>query len=89
MNAQDVLIVGQNALWVTLKISLPLMMVALVIGLVVSLIQALTQIQEMTLSFIPKIIGLFLMLILLFPFIGRTINAFTTDIFDRIVGLGT
>lgn len=88
MTPQDVLDLGQYALWTILKISIPLMLTALVVGLIISLFQALTQIQEMTLSFIPKIICLFIALIFLFPYIGQTLNSFTLNMFDRIVGIG-
>ena len=60
MTEAEVLDVAREAIWVTLSISLPLLMVALVTGLIVSLFQALTQIQEMTLAFVPKIIFVFL-----------------------------
>lgn len=87
MTPQEVLMIGQGALWIIIKVSLPLMMTALVVGLIVSLFQALTQIQEMTLAFIPKIILLFLVMIMLFPYIGETFSEFSFSLFDRIVGL--
>ena len=87
MSSGEVLQLGQEALWVILKIGLPLMVTALVIGLVISLIQALTQIQEMTLSFVPKIVGMFVVMLLLFPFFGIVMQGFTLLIFDKIVGV--
>lgn len=83
----EVLQISQGALWTILKIALPLLLTALVVGLVISFIQALTQIQEMTLSFIPKIIALFIMMVFLFPYFGSTLNTFTLEIFDKIVGV--
>ena len=56
MTPGEVLQIGQEALWIILKIGVPMMLAALIIGLLVSFVQALTQIQEMTLSFVPKII---------------------------------
>ncbi len=83
----EVLQIGQEALWVILKIGVPMMLVALGIGLFVSFIQALTQIQEMTLSFVPKIIGIFALMVLLLPYFGSVMNSFTLQIFDKIVGV--
>ena len=70
MEVNDVLTVSRDAMWVTLKIAGPMMIVGLVIGLVVSLFQALTQIQEMTLAFVPKILGIFAVFLLMLPFMG-------------------
>lgn len=88
MTPADVIDLGQQTMIVILKIGGPLMVVSLIVGLGVSLLQALTQIQEMTLSFIPKIIATFVVLWLAMPFIGRTLDSYARDIFDRIVGLG-
>ena len=70
MTPADVLEVAQEALYVMLKVGGPIMGVALIIGLSISFVQALTQIQEMTLSFIPKIIFTLGMAFLLLPFIS-------------------
>jgi flagellar biosynthesis protein FliQ len=86
MNLTDVLEIGREALWVTLKVSAPLMLVSLAVGLVVSLFQALTQIQEMTLAFVPKIITVFACMILLLPFMATTLKDFTISLFARIAG---
>lgn len=88
MSPTDVLDVSQDAVFVLLKVGAPLMLAALITGLIISFFQALTQIQEMTLSFIPKMLVTFGGLILLMPFFGRTLNAFSQEIFDRIIGLG-
>jgi flagellar biosynthetic protein FliQ len=58
------------------------------VGLSVSLIQALTQVQEMTLAFVPKILVIFTSLIVLLPFMLRTLTTFSERLFDRIVALG-
>lgn len=87
MTPGEVLQIGQEALWIILKIGVPMMLVALGIGLVVSFIQALTQIQEMTLSFVPKIIGMFIVMVILLPYFGSVLNTFTLQIFDKIVGV--
>jgi len=67
-----------------LKIGAPTMMVALVVGLVISLFQALTQIQEMTLTFVPKIVAIVAALLLFMPFMLSSLTGFTQGLFDRI-----
>lgn len=88
MDVAGVLDVSREAVIVTLKIGLPVMLVALVVGLVVSLFQALTQIQEMTLSFIPKMIAIFLSLLLLMPFMLSTLTTFTQGLAERMIHTG-
>ena len=88
MNATDVLEVSREAIWVMLKISAPLMLVALVVGLVISLIQALTQIQEQTLTFVPKILVLFAVFVLTIPFMSTTLIEFTRELMAKAVGIG-
>lgn len=87
MNGADVIDVAQDAIWVIIKVAGPVMFVALIVGLVISLFQALTQIQEMTLTFVPKIIAIFVSLLLFFPFMGDTLEAFMQRIAERIIGL--
>lgn len=89
MSPTDVLDLAQESVFVMLKIATPMMIAALVTGLAISFFQALTQIQEMTLAFIPKIFATFATMLFLFPFIGRTMSAFSKELFDRIVGLGS
>jgi|JI10StandDraft_1071094.scaffolds.fasta_scaffold245925_3 flagellar biosynthetic protein FliQ len=86
MDSLAVIDVSKEAIMVLLKVSLPLLLVALIVGLAISLFQALTQIQEPTLSFVPKIIAMFLMLLLMLNFIGSTIGGFADDVMSRIVG---
>lgn len=88
MDVTQVLDVSRDAVIVILKIGVPIMLVALIVGLVVSLFQALTQIQEMTLSFIPKMIAIFLSLLLLMPFMLSTLTTFTHGIAERIIHTG-
>ncbi len=80
--------IATQAVIVLLKVAAPLMLVSLVVGLIVSLFQALTQIQEMTLAFVPKILVIFLMLIVFLPFMLSTLITFTESLYDRIVVLG-
>lgn len=84
MTAPEVLDIGRGAILVLLKVGAPLMFIALAVGLVVALFQALTQIQEMTLTFVPKIIVIFVSLLLLLPFMISTLITFTQQLFGRI-----
>jgi flagellar biosynthetic protein FliQ len=88
MNATDVLEISRDAIWVMLKISAPLMIVALVVGLAISLVQALTQIQEQTLTFVPKILLLFVVFVLTIPFMSTTLVEFTRELMAKAVGIG-
>lgn len=88
MNSADVLEVGREAVIVMLKVGSPVLLIALCVGLIVSLFQALTQMQEMTLTFVPKVITIFLSLLLFLPFMLSTLTTFTRGLMDRIVGLG-
>jgi len=87
MESADVLSIGREAIWVLIKISAPCMLMALTVGLIVSLFQALTQIQEQTLSFVPKMLAVFLSLILFGPYMIGTLRTFTEHISARIIGL--
>jgi flagellar biosynthesis protein FliQ len=84
LTTTDVIEISRDALWMTLKIGAPMLLVALVLGLVVSLFQALTQIQEATLSFIPKIVGVFAIMLLTMPFMIESLKVFTYELFHRI-----
>ena len=88
MTPTDVLQVAREAVVVMLIVGAPLLIPALVIGLIIALVQALTQVQEMTLTFVPKIIVMFLVLILAMPFLLSTMVGFGESLMDRIVSLG-
>ena len=88
MNSADVLDIARDTIFVTLEVGGPILLIALVVGLVISLFQALTQIQEMTLSFVPKVLIICLSMLLFMPFMLSTMTAFTERLADRIVGLG-
>ena len=88
MNTTEVLEVSREAVIVMLKVSSPLLLLALAVGLIISLFQALTQMQEMTLTFVPKIVVMFLSLLLFTPFMLGVLVAFTQGLMDRIVALG-
>lgn len=88
MNEAAVLDVGREALWVILKAAGPIMLSGLGIGLLIALFQALTTIQEMTLTFVPKIIVIFGAIIFFMPWMMQTVIEFTRQLFDRMVALG-
>ncbi len=88
MNDVAILEVGADALWVVLKIAAPIMMAGLSVGLVIALFQALTNIQEITLTFVPKIIIIFMAVILFLPYMMTTLREFSLRLFDRMVALG-
>jgi flagellar biosynthetic protein FliQ len=87
MSTQNVLDVLQDAFLVLIRVGGPVLITALVIGLVISIIQATTQIQEQTLSFVPKLFAILLTLVLLGNFMLNTLVAFTDRIFSIISGL--
>ena len=88
MNEADVLEVGHEALFVVLKTAGPIMLSGLAIGLIIALFQALTTIQEMTLTFVPKIIVIFFAIIVFLPFMMTTVIEFARHLFDRMVAVG-
>ncbi len=88
MNGAEVIEISREGIIVLLKIGAPVMLIALIVGLSVSLLQALTQIQEMTLAFVPKIIVIFASLLLFLPFMMSTLTGFTHHVMDKIVALG-
>ena len=88
MTPLDFLDIARDGLVVMLKIGAPIMLIALIAGLTISLFQALTQIQEMTLAFVPKILVIFICLILFLPYMMTTMTGFTERLFDRIVVIG-
>jgi len=67
---------------------MPIMAVALISGLLIALFQALTSVQEMTLTFVPKIVLVFLVLLFVMPWMADKINLFTINLFDKIVAVG-
>ncbi len=88
VNTEQALDVLHEALLTTLAISAPIMLVGMAVGVIVSLIQAMTQIQETSLAFIPKILALFIALSLFLPFMLSELAKFTENIMDRIVSIG-
>ena len=84
MNEADALDIVQGAIWTIIVASGPAVAAAMLVGVVIALLQALTQIQEMTLTFVPKIIAIFVVISLSATFIGAQIFAFTERVYARI-----
>jgi len=76
--------IAKDAIEVTLLISLPILGVGMIVGLAVSIFQAVTQIQEMTLSFVPKIVAVMLALLFFFPWIMNKLTVFTENLIINI-----
>ena len=87
MSGAEVLDIGRSAIWLTLQLCAPIMLVGLVVGVVIGFLQALTQIQEATLVSAPKIIAVFLALLVFLPLMGALMSSFMTQIASRIAGL--
>ncbi len=84
MSPQLVVEIGREALMLTLMVSGPLLLFGLVVGLAISVFQAVTQIQEMTLTFIPKILAVALALLIFLPWMINMLTDFTHHMFDLI-----
>jgi flagellar biosynthesis protein FliQ len=88
MNGAEILDVARDGIFTFLKVGLPIMLVGLAVGFVVSLFQALTQIQEQTLVYVPKIVSTFLGLLLLMPFMSDALLSYMERIAQRIIAGG-
>jgi flagellar biosynthetic protein FliQ len=87
MTPETVMTMGRTAMEITLMVSAPLLLVALVIGLVVSIFQAATQINEATLSFIPKLVGVFIALVVAGPWMLSVMLDYMRQVFTGIPGM--
>src|SRR3569832_2126374 len=87
MSGAEVLDVGREALWLTIQMSAPMLIVGLVVGVAIGLLQALTQIQEATLVYAPKIVAIFVSLLVFLPLMGALMSAFMRNIAARIAGM--
>ncbi len=88
MNDVEAIELGRTAVFTMLKVAGPVMSMALVIGLAIALFQALTSIQEMTLTFVQKIVVIVLSVVVLLPYMLSTLSGFTLMLFDRIIAMG-
>jgi len=87
MNDQNVIDLGSRAIWVAIEVAAPVLVTSLVVGVIISIIQAATQINEQTLSFVPKILVVTAAMIVCGPWILHVMLDFTTDIFNGIPGV--
>lgn len=87
MTISDVNSVFQSAMLMAIKLSAPILLAAVVVGLIISIFQAATQIHEQSLSFVPKLIAIALILVLLGPWMMESMNDFTTYIFGIVQSL--
>lgn len=85
MSGPEVLDLARQAIYVLLIVSAPMMFVALAVGLAIALLQALTQVQEMTLVFVPKIIAIFLAMLVSLPFMAQALDGFTVMVTQKII----
>jgi flagellar biosynthetic protein FliQ len=88
MTGAEVLDVGRDAIWTLILVAAPMMLAGLVVGVIVALIQALTQIQEQTLVFVPKILAIFITMLIALPFMGAAMNGLMTRIAGLIIAGG-
>ena len=87
MSGSDVVDIARDAIWVLVQVSAPVMLVGLAVGVLVSLFQALTQIQEMTLTFIPKMLAVFASFVIFLPFMSSAMNGLMERVVARIVSI--
>jgi flagellar biosynthetic protein FliQ len=87
MSGAEVLDVGRDAIWLTIQLSLPVLLVGLAVGVAIGLLQALTQVQEQTLIYAPKIIAIFVSLLVFLPLMGALMSGFMRQIAARIAGM--
>jgi len=85
MTGAEVLDIAADGIWTLIIVSAPMMVVGLLVGVVIALFQALTQIQEQTLVFVPKIIAIFVTMLLTLPFLGATMGGYMTRVVDMII----
>ncbi len=89
MDQAQIMEIGAKAMWVTLQISLPVLGVSLVVGLLVSIFQAVTQLQEPTLTFIPKILAVVVVIVVAGPWMMNTMLGYTIELWSGISSIGT
>lgn len=87
MNETELIDMCRAAIMLTIQIGAPVMIIGLIVGVVIALVQALTQIQEMTLVFVPKIIAIFLSIFVMFPAFVSVMQGFMEEIAAKIVGI--
>ena len=89
MDQSQIMEIGARTMWVTLQISMPILGVSLVVGLLVSIFQAVTQLQEPTLTFIPKILAVVVVIVVAGPRMMNTMLGFTIELWSGIPSIGS
>lgn len=84
MSPEQIIDIGREAIWVTMLVGAPSMACALVLGVAIAILQALTQVQEATIAFVPKILGVALVLVVAMPWTLEVLRGFTLSLFGRI-----
>jgi flagellar biosynthetic protein FliQ len=87
MSEAEVIDIVRQAIMLMIQISTPVMMIGLVVGVVIALLQALTQVQEMTLVFVPKILAIYLSIFALFPSMLALLTAFMHSLADKMISI--
>ncbi len=88
MNGPEVLDIAREAIWTIVIVGWPVMLVGLAVGIVIGLLQAVTQIQEATLVYVPKIVAIFIVLLLALPYMGSVMDGYMNRLIDRVVAGG-
>ena len=88
MTGGEVLDIAREAVWTMILVAAPTMIIGLVVGVVIALFQALTQIQEMTLVFVPKILAIFVTILVTLPFMSQVLQAFMGRVTEMILATG-
>ena len=88
MNETEIIDITREAVLLTIQLGAPALLTGLIVGLSVSLLQALTQVQEITLVFVPKILAMFLSLFFFLPWMVKMLTAFMETLADKMIGLG-
>lgn len=88
MNETEIIEISRQALLLTIQLSLPVLMVGLIVGVSIALVQALTQVQEITLVFVPKIVAIFLSLFFFLPWMTSTLVVFMEGLAERMIAGG-
>lgn len=84
MTGAEALDIARDSIWVLILVAGPAMLTALLVGTVIGVLQALTQVQEATIVFVPKIVAVFLVVLLMLPFMAQQLGGYMTEMFARI-----
>jgi flagellar biosynthetic protein FliQ len=88
MTGADVIDVARDGIWTLVLVAGPVMLVGLIVGVAIGLLQALTSIQEATLVYVPKILAIFIALLVAFPFMGAVLDGYMHRVMDRVISAG-